>query len=92
MLLGYMLAYCFFMFLWQQNKELESVIKYKQRTVESSSARSTPVHRKHYALSPAKSTENFEKSRYTHKPVSRSNTVEAYVICIFLNVLFNAHL
>ena len=68
-------------------------MKYKKRPVVSTSARSTPVHRRQpNALGPAKSTECFEKSNYPHKMASRSNTVETYVnsvcvcICVYMSV------
>ena len=73
----HMLVYC--CCYWQDYKELESAVNHRQRPVESTSARSTPVHRRHAALGPAKSTESFEKSNFSHKITSRSNTVETYV-------------
>ena len=62
-------------------------MNHRQRPVESTSARSTPVHRRHAALGPAKSTESFEKSNFSHKLTSRSNTVEMYVNCMCVCVV-----
>ena len=47
--------------------------------MKSTSAHSTPIHWRHSTLGPAKSTECFKKSNYSHKLASCSNTVEKYV-------------
>lgn len=60
----------------QQNKELESVIKHKE-DIESSSTRSTPLHRNHASLKAVKSSESFHKTKHhSRRLASRSSTVE----------------
>lgn len=66
---------------------MESVIKHKEEAdLEISSARSTPLRRSWHSLKATKSLQ-FERSKSTHKLTPRSNTVETYVIFVYIITL-----